>query len=73
MSQVLNQLLSTRVDWVTTAESPYTFQALTDGRVVKLRLNDFPDEPFCTVMIDGTETDLEDIPDCWSLPRQRGE
>jgi len=73
MTNLLDQLQQSRVDWGATKESPYIFQAVLQGKVVLLRLNDFPEEPLCTVIIDGAETDLHDFPKTWTLPRHRGE
>lgn len=69
----LDVLLQTRVDWKTSDDDPYVFQALYRGNVARVRFNDFPDEPICTVIVDGVETDLEEFPDCWTLPRHRNE
>ncbi len=66
-------LKQSKVDWQKTAESPYLFRAVFQGKTVNLRLNDFPDEPLCTVIIDGKETNLDDFPKSWTLPRHRGE
>jgi hypothetical protein len=71
MTNLLDQLQQSRVDWEPTKESPYLFQAVFQGKVVRLRLNDFPEEPLCTAIIDGVETDLHDFPKTWTLPRHR--
>jgi hypothetical protein len=73
MAGLLNQLQQARVDWQKTSESPYAFQAMFQGKVVRLRLNHFPEEPLCTVILDGIETDLHEFPKSWTLPRHRGE
>jgi hypothetical protein len=73
MTSVLEQLQNAKMDWQTTSESPYIFQAVFEGKTIRLRLNDFPDEPLCTVFIEGTETDLHEFPTFWTLPRHRGE
>jgi hypothetical protein len=73
MTGVLEKLQHTKVDWQTTKESLYIFQATYEGMTVRLRLNDFPDEPLCTVIVDGQETDLHEFPKIWTLPRHRGE
>jgi hypothetical protein len=73
MTNLLDQLQQSQVDWGTTKESPYIFQAVFQGKVVRLRLNNFPEKPLCTVILDGAETDLQDFPETWTLPRHRGE
>ena len=67
----MKNILHERVDWEASAESPYTFEAMFEGRVVRLRLNDFPDEPLCTLIGEGVETDLHEFPPLWTLPRHR--
>jgi hypothetical protein len=73
MENVLGQLLNSKIDWHKTKESPYVFKSTHQGTALRLRLNDFPDEPLCTVIVDGTETDISEFPKCWTLPRHRGE
>jgi hypothetical protein len=73
MEDILELLQRSKVDWRKTSESPYVFQHIFQGKTVYLRLNDFPDEPLCTVIIDGQETDLNELPNHWTLPRHRGE
>lgn len=67
----MQKILHSRIDWETSAESPYLFQAVLEGRAVRLRLNDFPDEPLCTLIVEGKETDLHEFPPVWTLPRHR--
>jgi hypothetical protein len=73
MNCFLEKLQQGKVDWQATNESPYTFEGVFQGEVVRLRLNDFPEEPLCTVIAGGTETDLHEFPKSWTLPRHRGE
>lgn len=73
MANLLDQLQQSRVDWDTSQESPYVFQTVFQGRSVRLRLNDFPEEPLGTLLIDDAETDLHEFPKNWTLPRHRGE
>jgi hypothetical protein len=73
MTNLLDQLQQCPLDWVTTKESPHIFQAVFQGKVVRLRLNDFPEEPLCTVILDSGETDLDEFPKTWRLPRHRAE
>ena len=71
MLDLIEQLQQARVDWQPTKNSPYTFEALFCGKQVLLRLNDFPEEPLCTVIFDNHEQDLDDFPKSWTLPRHR--
>jgi hypothetical protein len=70
---IVAQIQLSKMDWQSTDNYPYVFQGVFQGQVVQLRLNDFPEEPICTVIADGTETDLQEFPKSWSLPRHRGE
>jgi len=71
MHNLITQLLKTKMDWQTTKESPFIFNALFQDKTVQLRLNDFPEEPLATLIVDGAETPLHEFPDCWTLPRHR--
>jgi len=73
MANLLEQLLRAKVDWQKTTESPYIFFASVNGKAVRLRLNDFPEEPLCTVIIDDKETDIHEFPKFWTVPRHREE
>lgn len=73
MKSVLEQLQQLKVDWQAMQDCSYVFQFFHQEKLVRLRLNDFPDEPLCTVIIEGTETDLHEFPELWTLPRHRGE
>lgn len=67
----IERLRRNTVDWRRTAESRYTFQAVFEGELVKMRLNDFPAEPICTVIHGGQEIDIEPFPETWTLPGNR--
>jgi hypothetical protein len=73
MDEIIRTLQTARVDWRATNDGPYLLEAIVGGRLVRVRLNDFPDEPLCAVMVEGWEADLEDWPETWRLPRHRGE
>lgn len=69
--KVIEGLQSARIEWESSVDSPYIFIADVQGKHVRLRLNDFPAEPLCTLMIDGEQTDLDELPKLWTLPRHR--
>lgn len=71
MPDLLEQLQHAKVDWQKTMENPYIFQTSVNGKAVRLRLNDFPEEPLCTVIVDDQETDIHEFPKSWTLPRHR--
>jgi hypothetical protein len=71
MTNTLDRLLHTNIEWQPSQGSKYLFQYVFENRIVWLRLNDFPQEPLCTVILDGIEEDLSDFPKLWTLPRHR--
>ncbi len=71
MTSILEQLTKSRIDWEKTSENEYIFRATFRAKEVLLRLNDFPDQPLCTAIIDDQETYLEEFPKSWTLPRHR--
>jgi len=64
-------LQSARIDWDSSVKDPYLFVATFQGKQVYLRLNEFPAEPLCTVLVDGIGSDLHEFPKSWTLPRHR--
>jgi hypothetical protein len=71
MRKEIERIQAARLDWEPTPENAFLFQSLFRNRLVHLRLNDFPDEPLCTVILEGQETDLEEFPKSWTLPKHR--
>ena len=67
------RVLRATISWQKTAESAYVFNAFFEGKEVRLRLNDFPDEPLCTLFVSIDEIQVDEFPKCWTLPRHRGE
>lgn len=46
--------------------SGFAFEAVFCGRIFKLRLNDFPEEPLYTLIVDGKEIiNFNDWPSKW--------
>lgn len=65
------ELLEIEIEWQETDRS-YHFAAVVEDEELMLRLNDFPDEPICTLIRAwGEEEDLEEMGPLWSLPRHR--
>lgn len=69
----LKVILNQKIDWQKSFESEYIFTAMIDGKLWKLRLNDFPEEPLCTVIWEGGQQDLDDLGEHWTLPKHRSE
>ena len=67
-----SELCNQKIDWYTSSSlSPYVFEAIVNGEQIRLRLNDFPEEVLCTLIIRNTEIDIEQFPKNWTLPRHR--
>lgn len=71
MIKSIDELMATKIDWEVSAESPYIFQAEVESQLIRLRLNDFPEESLCTLLAFDQQIDLDDFPQLWSLPRHR--
>jgi hypothetical protein len=69
----VKELLKRKIDWQKTSDNAYMFTCMIDGQVFKLRLNDFPEEPLCTIIWDDGEQNLDDLGKEWTLPKHRGE
>jgi hypothetical protein len=69
----LKEILKQKIDWQKSDESEYIFNAVIGGKLWKLQLNDFPEEPLCTVIWEGGQQDLDDLGEHWTLPKHRGE
>jgi predicted metal-dependent HD superfamily phosphohydrolase len=71
IASLIEKLRATTVDWDPSNDSRYIFQTNFENMLVQLRLNDFPAEPLCTVIIGPQEvelTDLTEFPPGWKLP-----
>ena len=73
MKHSMEQLLGIPIAWQKTQESEYVFVAKIDEQDIRLRLNDFPEEPLCTIIWSGGEQNLDDLGKEWTLPKHRGE
>jgi len=71
--EVLNSLRRRSIEWQYSPHSKYEFYSCVDGVTVGLRLNNFPDESVCTLIVNDDEADLEEFPSSWALPKHRGE
>jgi len=67
----LEIVISRPVDWERSSENKYLFHAVVEGEKFFLRLNDFPEEPICTLIGQGQEIDLEEFGEHWRMPWQR--
>lgn len=69
----IEKIFNQKIDWQKSTESEYIFTANIDKKLWKLRLNDFPEEPLCTLIWEYGKQDLEEIGEHWTLPVHRGE
>ena len=63
-----NRLLDIRIEWRRIINNIRYCYAHQDGRLLLLRMNNFPDEPMFT-LIDGIDIfDIDDLPEKWIYP-----
>ncbi len=67
----LETLITRPIDWKPSSESRYLFYTVMDGERFELRLNDFPEEPLCTLIGQGRGIDLEEFGEHWTMPWHR--
>jgi diadenosine tetraphosphate (Ap4A) HIT family hydrolase len=59
------------VQFRSTGDAEFPYEAVVGDRRWLLRLNDFPAEPLYTLLIDGREAqDLEEWPAAWQRPAE---
>jgi hypothetical protein len=57
----------TQVKWERTEDVEFPYRVIFDQHLWIIRLNDFPDEPLYTLIIDDNEIrSFDDWPSCWS-------
>jgi len=67
INNVLKDIQETKITWVASKDNPATFEAVFNGEQVRLRINDFPDEPLYTLFIRDEAIDIEERPRVWHL------
>lgn len=68
---ILQNLLAASIVWEATGDGEYPYRSSVGGRTLTIRVNDFPVEPFYTLIAEGDEiADLEDWPAAWIKPDQ---
>ena len=45
------------------------FTATVDGHSCRLHMNNFPEEPLYTLVVDGEARDLDEAPPVWKFPK----
>ena len=66
----LEELFCRPIEWRRSDENRFLFYSEVEGQRVELRLNDFPDEPLCTLFCAGEEMDFETLGEHWKMPWQ---
>ena len=66
----VRDVFNMKIDWENTS-SPQVLRAVVNGKEVRLRFNDFPEEPLCTLIWEGGQQDLSDRGPLWTLPEER--
>lgn len=66
MSEFLTpkELLLRQIVW--TKIGPAHWTAYVDGQLCELRMNDFPEEPLFTIIVNGRTLDINDAPRAWA-------
>lgn len=65
-SHTFHNLEVTHIVWEHTTDPFYPYRAILDGNVLCIRLNDFPEEPLYSLLIDTIEiADFDEWPRLW--------
>jgi hypothetical protein len=64
----LNELLLEEIHWQRDTEHKGFFFAEVRGAKVEMRLNNFPDEVLCTLLLGSESLDLDNWGQNWHLP-----
>ncbi|QSQ23304.1 hypothetical protein JY651_50940 [Pyxidicoccus parkwayensis] len=64
-----DELMTRKLSWSKVSDPEHPFRAQVDGHTLTIRLNDFPEEPMYSLLIDGKDaSDFDDWPKIWSRP-----
>jgi hypothetical protein len=67
--QLRNKYVEKDVHWNKQGDVDYPFISNVDGKIWKLRLNDFPEEHLYTLTVDDKAIfSFDDLPNTWSYP-----
>ncbi|GAA0725940.1 hypothetical protein Drose_17970 [Dactylosporangium roseum] len=65
----MSDLTAIPIRWQRSGDGEFPYHAEVDGRVLTVRVNDFPVAPLYTLLVDGAElADLDDWPQVWQRP-----
>jgi len=67
-------LMSIPLQWPLTRDPEFPYSSSSQGRTLRLRLNDFPDEKLYSLMLADEEiTSFDEWPKIWSRPNRLAE
>ena len=72
-ADVYKEIKNSVILWEKTVLSKYVFSTPYEDDEILLQLNDFPDQPLCSLIVDDSLLNLEEMPVGWSLPAHREE
>lgn len=66
---IVEKHVTSSIAWESAGDGELPYRASVDGHVYTIRVNDFPEEPLYTLLVDGQEiVDLDDWPAAWIKP-----
>lgn len=69
MNKRLDEFFNREISWSRTDDDEFPYEATVKGEHARIRVNDFPEEPLYTLLInDAPEIDFDDWPDPWRRP-----
>jgi hypothetical protein len=65
--ETIGQLFKSTIYWQKHSQNNRYYYAYRNDQLLLLRLNDFPDEPYCTLIRSNEIIDIDDIPPEWVI------
>lgn len=72
-TEKIRRLLEMKIDWEEKVENGYHLRAFIEGKEIRLRVNDFPDEVACTLLWAGKTYQIDDFGERWNIPPKDNE
>lgn len=74
MSEVTCRHFEAEITWRETGDAEFPYQASADGKQLTIRLNDFPEEPLYTLLVEDLESGhFDDWPATWRKNARPGQ
>jgi hypothetical protein len=65
-----DQLMKQKLEWVKTSDPLHPLRTKAEGKELRLRIGDFPEESMYTLLVDDQAvTEFDDWPKAWVRPR----